>query len=69
MDDSGAAVQVVEGVIALLGIVGTVPAGLAAGLTALASAAGYFFGVKHEKKRERKRNQFGSVEASEDGEL
>ena len=57
MDDSSAAQQAAEGLLLILGSFSIIPAGIAAGVTALASAAGYFFGVKHEAKRARKREQ------------
>jgi hypothetical protein len=55
MDDSQAATQAVEGLLLVLGAVGLpIATGVSLGLGALASAAGYFFGVKHQQKRTRK---------------
>lgn len=66
MDDQTAASQIAQGVFLIVGSFASIPAGVIAGATALASAAGYFFGVKQEKKRARKANQFGSIEQSEE---
>ena len=57
MDDVNAAQQAAEGLLLILGSFSVIPAGIAAGVTALASAAGYFFGVKHEQKRVRKASE------------
>lgn len=64
MDDQTAGQQIAQGLFLILGSLTTIPAGIVAGATALASAAGYFFGVKQEKKRARKQSQFGSIEQS-----
>lgn len=56
MDDISAAQQVADGVLLILGAVTPIPAAIVAGITTLASAAGYFFGVKHSEKRKRKRD-------------
>ena len=54
MDDSSAAQQAAEGLLLILLAFSPIPAGIVAGITGLASAAGYFFGVKHADKRARK---------------
>lgn len=63
MDDVQAAQQAIEGTTLIIGALwGAVPAAITAGVTALASAAAYFFGVKHERKRARKNQQNEEIE-------
>ena len=55
MDDASVAQQVAEGLFLIVGAIAPIPTAIVAGVTSLAGAAGYFFGIKHQQKRQRRK--------------